>query len=344
MTESYHVPSALNYKVNSKETGIGHLQLTYDKSTKRLYLHFRLNSDYISAHNRASVLNELGFQYHNECHFFNRSGCFWRETARAPREAFNDDNILDRWSMYQHQAFERFSERLEAIIDMSIKLRELVPKGYADLKPIVYSFEVSSSLLQGSTRPGWTEKFIPDAQKLLKDSILRDIEKLQSDFVSFLGLLHESGELLEEAVLSFFRFLGLSADKTKKASPVDIKAFDETHKFAIEVTGINKAVAHKDGKVTQCFVYGGDKEPDEKIVLVANTFREIEPDQRTEASFSEQTIKLLNPLDVCLVTSYDLYRFWCEINDGSTTRAEVLDMLSNTTGVLVATTNTKATS
>ena len=334
MNQSQHAPSELLYELNRITTLVGLAILTYDQPNKQMAIHLRLDKCSLSGKNETVVIQELGFEYHKDCFFLNRLGCFWRETAKPPREAYQNDNILDRWAQSQNYLFTKFCTDIGQIMEASMKLKELVPTGYANIVPIVYSFELDPKLLICVDRPAWTEQYIPTLQQQLASKIKEDMNNLQNDYVSFMGLMHESGEKLVESVIRFFEFLGFTANKTEKAHPVDIKAIKSNLEFAIEVTGINSAVTHKEGKVTQVISYVGDKADSEKIILVANTFRDREPKSRPTESFSQQTIKILQPFGVCLVTSFNLYKLWCKIQAKQLTIKQASDLLNQTVGLL----------
>lgn len=95
-----------------------------------------------------------------------------------------------------------------------------------------------------------------------------------------------------------------------------------------------RKINNKDRKVGQAITYAGEKQENEKIILLANTYREQAVSARPKESFTPQAIKIVVPFDVCLVTGVALHNYWKAIIEGRKTKDDVISILRQTTGVL----------
>jgi hypothetical protein len=341
MIEEAHSPSTINSKVNEATTPAGRFILVYNKTTKVFTLHANIGSDFLSTNNRKSVIQALGFEQSSGCDFFQGMECFWVQLYKIGAQVYRRSGQMDpvefseRQAEYAHTIFENFINAFPQICNHYIALNQLVPKDYVRIPVITYSFEIDPELLKSKADiPVWVEHEAPPQQTALRDELLQKIGILKNDYVVFSELLYESGDQLEQSVKRFFEFLGMKVEETEKSFPVDLLAQKDDVKLAIEVTGTNGNINNKDRKVGQAVTYYGEKKEDEKIILVANTYRHRPIPERPKESFTPQAEKILRPFGVCLTTGVTLYRFWKAVLEGKKGKDEIIALLRNTNGIL----------
>ena len=141
-----------------------------------------------------------------------------------------------------------------------------------------------------------------------------------------LALINGFGQYLEDAVGELFgkEWLGFSVDKTEKGHPIDLFITDPqtTFRLAVQVTGLVGKFTQDDKHFGALFSYlplhvgrNLDKRS-EKIVIVANTYRDIPLMERTDKEdISPAVCWLLENNDICLIRSVDLYHLWKKLAD-----------------------------
>jgi hypothetical protein len=341
MIEETHSPSTINYKVNEASNTYGQFVLVFNKTTKVFTLHAHIGSTYLSTNDRKSIILALGFNSSSGCDFLHGSECYWTQFFKIGVQAYNragnydEDDFIDQRAQYAHALFNKFTEDFGKICDHYSELKNLVPTDYVRLPMLTYSFEIDPELLKPKmAAPVWVEDVAPKSQIDLRDELLGKIEVLKNDYVTFSELLFQSGEELELAVKRFLEFLGMKAEQTEKAFPIDLIAEKGDIHLAIEVTGTNGNINNKNGKVGQVITYAGEKQENEKIILVANTFRNQPITERPQESFTPPALKILKPFDACLVTGVTLYEFWKDVLEGRKTKDETINLLNETVGIL----------
>jgi hypothetical protein len=146
-----------------------------------------------------------------------------------------------------------------------------------------------------------------------------------------------NGKTLENAIKTLVETeLKLIVTKTSPGSHVDLKAINRelNRKFAFEVTGVSNKVVSSTKKCVQITHYNWEKEKEEKIVFIANTYCDRDIKDRPKENFSKEVIETLKPLHVCLVTTVHLFGLWKEMKRGNITREEILNKMYETDGVL----------
>lgn len=335
MVGELHSPSTINYKVNEANTAVASFILAYNKTNNTFILHARISSDFLATFNRKTIIQSLGFMPSQGCDFFGGSECFHTSFYSRSKNFGDRHDPFDREVEYAHEMFKKFTSDFTQICDHAIALEKLIPRGFMKLPIPTYSFEIEPKLLEAaSSTPLWVEKEAPKVQTELRDEILGKIEILKSDFVSFSGLLYQTGDELEQAVKTFLDFLEMATAFTEQSFPVDILATKENIAFAVEVTGTTGNISNKDRKVGQVITYAGEKKEGEKIILVANTFRDTAVKDRPVESYTKEAIKILAPFEVCLVTGVQLYTLWKDILEQKKAKEEVIKLLGGTIGVL----------
>ena len=93
---------------------------------------------------------------------------------------------------------------------------------------------------------------------------------------SYRDLLTSTGDDLVNIVQEALSDIGINVKKTKKGFPADLT----NNKTAIEVTGIKEHVKVSSKKVIQTARFKENYHKGEKIVLIANTFMNLAPQER----------------------------------------------------------------
>jgi len=132
-----------------------------------------------------------------------------------------------------------------------------------------------------------------------------------------------------------FEWFGFNVEKSQKGFPIDlfIKDGDQLI-FSIEATGTNKKIKNESKKIAQIFDYIQNREGEEKILLIANTYKDKEPKKRDKENFTEKVINILEKNNVCLLTSFELYSLWAEYITDKMTKDKIVDSLLNSNGIL----------
>ena len=124
--------------------------------------------------------------------------------------------------------------------------------------------------------------------------------------------------------------LGIETARTPEGFPVDLRGSG----FAIEVTGISKAITVSSEKYNQTLRFLETHSKGEKILVVANTFKNTEPSRRPSQSFSKVVSDSLKLHHVCLVTTLNLYLVWKAVREGSFPKKDAVRLLKASDGVL----------
>jgi hypothetical protein len=124
-------------------------------------------------------------------------------------------------------------------------------------------------------------------------------------------LLYGTGTELEDAVQRCLEELSFDVQKTEKGATIDFNAKTDFAKFAIEVTGVNGEILKDNKKFAQILQYLPNKDDDEKIVLLANTYRQIDDNERAgKENFTKPVQRIAVDNRFCLMTTLDLFLIW----------------------------------
>ena len=134
------------------------------------------------------------------------------------------------------------------------------------------------------------------------------IQMLQWD--SYRDLLTSTGDDLESIVQKALFDIGIKTKKTEKGFPADLIS----NKVAIEVTGIKGCVGVGSEKVSQTGRFKENYHKREKIILIANTYMDLSPQEREgKMDFSSEVKKYFDALGVCCLTSRTLFELWKDV-------------------------------
>lgn len=171
-----------------------------------------------------------------------------------------------------------------------------------------------------SPPPPWIQDFLSEQEKNLLNRIeeaKKNLEELNHQLKRFRridSLLYASGKALETAVETVFKDeWGCEVKRMPPGHTIDFKV---THpqagvQLVIEVAGVKDKIRKGDKELTQVFTYYlNNKAPEEKIILLANTYRETRIDERPKENFTKEVIEIAEKNGFCLMTTWDLYRLW----------------------------------
>jgi hypothetical protein len=189
--------------------------------------------------------------------------------------------------------------------------------------------------------PEWIENYKTEHEKSieaeisqLEDSLQKEKSK-RSRFQKIDALLYATNKTLEKAVMLVFEDFDLNVEKADPGANKDLIVKDNSGNILlVEVTGVKGKINTKTRKMAQLWDLVLEKKSNEKIVLIANTYREKEPtERRGEKHFTKNVINLCKKTDICLMTTVDLFNLWKEVLEGKKTPEQVIDSIVDTNGI-----------
>ena len=174
------------------------------------------------------------------------------------------------------------------------------------------------SLADADVPPDWTAQFRFPTELLreqelakLERSVSRLLKKMeglkrdQAEDDSWKRLAYATGAALEEQARRAFEVLGFSVLEAERGRS-DLRLEYSGTRVVVEVKGLSKSAAEKNAAQLEKWVAEELAEGDSaKGILVANTWREIPPDQR-EIDYPDQMIPYASARGHCLVTGLQL--------------------------------------
>lgn len=142
-------------------------------------------------------------------------------------------------------------------------------------------------------------------------------------------LLYGTGTPLEVAVQNVLEEMGCTVEKMEKGATIDLKAKIDSMKFAIEITGVDDKIYKNSKKFSQILQYLPMQEENEKIVLLANTYKDIEVEKRIGSeNFTKPVLKIAENNHFCLMTTMDLYFIWKDFLNGKSLKEIFAEVFS----------------
>jgi hypothetical protein len=203
-------------------------------------------------------------------------------------------------------------------------------------------YELNIEKLERSPEiPEWIDNYKTEQEKTIDDKISELKEELQNEkskrsrFQKINALLYATDKILEKAGMLVFEDFNFNVKKADIGSNKDLIIEDDSgNRLLVEVTGVKGKINSKTRKITQLWDLVLEKESNEKIVLIANTYREKDPIQRSgEENFTEKVMNLCEKNDICLMTTFDLFNLWKDFLKGKKTPKQVINSILNTNGV-----------
>jgi len=131
------------------------------------------------------------------------------------------------------------------------------------------------------------------------------VKRLELDKYRNVFSVHEEPQV--DAVRLVLKDVGFETQKTKPSFPVDLLGKD----LAVEVTSIAGKVNSDSPKMFQLLQFFEKYRKNEKVILVANTFKREFPSNRSgKQDFTPQVIGYLQSNEVCAMTCVTLFELW----------------------------------
>jgi hypothetical protein len=196
------------------------------------------------------------------------------------------------------------------------------------------------------TLPDWTTQFhLPeekDKRKCLSDvekTIIklekkkREIENTLSQVIAIKQLWTSSGTVLEKIVQSVFEELGFEILQIQ-AGRSDLTMKWNERIIVAEIKGISKSAGEKNAAQLEKWVssYFSDNGVEAKGLLIANTYREMPLEERTEPSFPDQMLKYTKQRGHCLINTISLCNILLYCRQHPTEKDKIIDELLLTEG------------
>ena len=165
-----------------------------------------------------------------------------------------------------------------------------------------------------------------------RESKLKVLEEKKTKIELYRDVVSASGEDLESVVQKVLQNLEIETDKTPPGFPADLL---KERIIAVEVTGIADKVNSDNDKMFQLQRFADDHQKGEKLVLVANTYRRLEPSARKgKMDFTPEVEKYFSKRKVCALTSLTLLELWRLVDADPSKKAEVQNRIFETDGEL----------
>jgi hypothetical protein len=139
-----------------------------------------------------------------------------------------------------------------------------------------------------------------------------------------------TGDYLESIVKDVLLDLGIKTKRTSRGFPVDLVS----EEYAFEITGVSKGINVSSEKYNQTLRFLEGHRKNEKIVLIANTFKNKRPSERPTQHFGKEVAEHLGLRGVCLMTTMKLYCLWRDVAEGKMEKETVIMLLKETKGEL----------
>lgn len=167
------------------------------------------------------------------------------------------------------------------------------------------------------TEPEWRSRVeipglsdVEEKMSKIKREFEKNMNQLQLQWRSldsYRDVLSVHEEPQVEAVKQVLNDLGIKTKRTQPGFPVDLIAKD----IAVEVTSIAGKVDSGSPKMFQLTRFFEKHRGNEKVVLVANTFKRVHPSKRKgNQNFTPEVIEFLKLNHVCTMTSLTLLDLW----------------------------------
>jgi hypothetical protein len=181
------------------------------------------------------------------------------------------------------------------------------------------AIEILVDIAQGEERfePEWRKEIdIPGIETLeseiarINDELKKKTEELKSkwrklDKYRDVFSIHDGTQV--EAVQRMLQDIGIPTEKTRSGFPVDLIGKD----VAVEVTSISSKIDSSSPKMFQLTQFFEKHKKNEKVILLANTYKRIRPSNRIgKQDFTPPVLDFLRLNNVCAMTSLTLLELW----------------------------------
>ncbi|MFF1466858.1 hypothetical protein [Streptomyces mirabilis] len=218
--------------------------------------------------------------------------------------------------------------------------------GWLEAPRIMVDWAVSLTNQSEEEKPDWAEdyRFTDTAERVARlvklnnelEQILAKIDSVKAEQAEddlWKVLIYGQGPALEKQVSAAFELLGFSQLEAVDGR-ADLRLSWDGQPLVVEVKGLTKSAAEKNAAQLEKWVSeeisSGANHP--KAILVANTWREARPDERTEVSFPNQMHKYARDRNHCLVTGAQLLSMVRTVMRHPEKKAEIVSELMSTVG------------
>ena len=164
--------------------------------------------------------------------------------------------------------------------------------------------------------------------------IQQEVFQLRSqvqEWDSYRDLLTETGTSLENVVQKALVDIGIKTERTEKGFPADLLS----NEVAVEITGIKGCIGVSSDKVIQTGRFKELYHKGEKIILVANTYLDLSPqDRRERINFSPEVEKYFRSLSICCISTLTFFQLWKDVVTGKRKPRDVKKRILAKTGEL----------
>jgi hypothetical protein len=164
--------------------------------------------------------------------------------------------------------------------------------------------------------------------------IQQEVFQLRSqvqEWDSYRDLLTETGTSLENVVQKALVDIGIKTERTEKGFPADLLS----NEVAVEITGIKGCIGVSSDKVIQTGRFKELYHKGEKIILVANTYLDLSPqDRRESVNFSPEVEKYFRSLSICCISTLTFFQLWKDVVTGKRKPRDVKKRILVKTGEL----------
>lgn len=280
------------------------------------------------------VLKKIGFMSYPDCSI--SPDCYFKSYVLPKRH-------IDRENWFNNSAYQKYLWLVKYFPSLWQEIKEintrLVGQG------LMYPWRKDDFPIARFTpvpKSAWLNKYKSVEQSRLEEE--RDVRLTRiAELDKIMGVLYENGKPLEEAVEVLLRDLeeGVTPemlDTIEENAPIDLKVVLNgtiaTHPFVIEIMGSKSGVRKEDKKASDISSYLIlHRQDEEKVMLLANTFRELDPADRVgKLHFSEQVKEPLEKQGVLLMTTVQLYEIWRGVKEDSLSLHEVVEQMYSQVG------------
>lgn len=184
--------------------------------------------------------------------------------------------------------------------------------------------------------PEWVNKYKVTRHKAIPLEIGKLMEE-QDYFDKVCFLLYGKDKELEDVVKLVLEDIGMKVDKSATGESIDLICTfaNPPINIFIEVTGTAHSINlnSSERKVTQVMTYKTSY-PDKKVILLANTFCNLDLDERKRMeNFAERVEKSLTLLEILMLTTVDLFFLWKLVYEKRISTVDALQLIQEQKGI-----------
>jgi hypothetical protein len=148
---------------------------------------------------------------------------------------------------------------------------------------------------------------------------------------SYRDVFSKDDNKVPKAVQKILADLGIETKETPAGYVIDLVS----DKVGVEVTSIKGKVDAKTSKVTQLSRFIEEERDQQKVIFVANTYKEIPIAERYDKEHVTETMeKFLKSVEVSFVTALTLYHLWLKVQKREMRADKAATLILENSGVL----------